>query len=248
MTKITCVVASFMALASQSAFAAEEKNAFQKYVLDGGPTMIPIGLAIAALVTLCIFNFLNLSKSKFVPAGLKAALLEHMANCRVRSAIELGASDPSYLGRLTAYALPNIDATRPDDLGRDKVEDAIADFAVNENRRNMTWVNYVSLIAQAAPMLGLLGTVMGMVGAFSTLETQGAGDPSELAGDISVALLTTMWGLITAIPSLLAYFFFKNRLNNLTSEAHNSIEEMINASVTTINPDAHLSKIPEGLA
>lgn len=248
MIKSSLIATTLLGLASQSAFAAEEKNAFQKFVLDGGVTMIPIGLAIVALLILCIFNALNLGKAKFVPAGLKAALMEHMANCRVRSAIELGASDPSYLGRLVAYALPNIDATRPEDLGRDKVEDAIADFAVNENRRNMTWVNYISLVAQAAPMLGLLGTVIGMVGAFSTLATQGAGDPSALAGDISVALLTTMWGLITAIPSLIAYFFFKNRLNNLTAEAHQSVEELINASVATINPDAHLSKIPEGLA
>src|SRR5690606_21539937 len=180
-----------------------------------GPTMLFIGAAILALIVLVVFNFMNLTKEKFAPEDLKAGLLDHMANCRVRSAIELAASSPSYLGRMLAYSLPNIDATRPEDLGRDHVEDAIADFTINENRKSMTCVNYLSLVAQAAPMLGLLGTVIGMVQAFGILAESGQADPTQLASSISVALLTTMWGLITAIPALLAYFFFKNKLNNL---------------------------------
>lgn len=225
-----------------------DKNALQKYVLDGGPTMIFIGLAVLALIALSVFNFINLTKAKFSPDDLKMALMDHMTNCRVRSAIELAASHPSYLGRMMAYSLPNIDATRPEDLGRDQIEDAMADFSINENRKSMTWVNYISLVAQAAPMLGLLGTVIGMVQAFGILAETGNASPTELAGSISVALLTTMWGLITAIPSLLAYFFFKNRLNNLVAECHHAAEDLLNASIQTVNQDAYLAKIPEGVA
>lgn len=228
--------------------APQEKNALTKYVLDGGTTMIFIGLAVLALIALCVFNVINLTKAKFCPDDLKMALMDHMANCRVRSAIELAASHPSYLGRMMAYSLPNIDATRPEDLGRDQIEDAMADFSINENRKSMTWINYISLVAQAAPMLGLLGTVIGMVAAFGILSESGAADPADLAGSISVALLTTMWGLITAIPALLAYFFFKNRLNNLVADCQHTAEELINASIQTINQDAYLSKIPEGIA
>ncbi|MEM9079538.1 MAG: MotA/TolQ/ExbB proton channel family protein [Verrucomicrobiota bacterium] len=233
---------------SGNLFAAGDSNALQKYVLDGGPTMIFIGLAILALIALCVFNFINLTKSKFAPDDLRAALLEHMTACRVRSAIELSASHPSYLGRMMAYSLPNIDATQPETLGRDHVEDAMADFSINENRKNLTWINYIALVAQAAPMLGLLGTVIGMVSAFGTLSATGQADPGQLAGDISVALLTTMWGLITAIPSLLAYFFFKNRLNSLVADCNHAAEEMINASLQTVNAEAYLAKIPEGVA
>lgn len=225
-----------------------DANALKKYVLDGGPTMIFIGLAVLALIALSVFNFINLTKTKFCPDDLKMALMDHMTNCRVRSAIELAASHPSYLGRMMAYSLPNIDATRPEDLGRDQIEDAIADFSINENRKSMTWVNYISLVAQAAPMLGLLGTVIGMVQAFGILAESGQANPTQLAGSISVALLTTMWGLITAIPSLLAYFFFKNRLNNLVAECHHAAEDLVNASVQTVNQDAYLAKIPEGIA
>ncbi|MGB1128705.1 MAG: MotA/TolQ/ExbB proton channel family protein [Haloferula sp.] len=244
---ITTALLSAPALLAQDT-PAGDKNALQKFVLDGGPTMLFIGLAVLALIALCVFNFINLTKAKYCPDDLKMALMDHMANCRVRSAIELAASHPSYLGRMMAYSLPNIDATRPEDLGRDKIEDAIADFSINENRKGMTWINYISLVAQAAPMLGLLGTVIGMVQAFGILAESGQADPAQLAGSISVALLTTMWGLITAIPSLLAYFFFKNRFNNLVADCHHAAEDLINASVQTVNQDAYLAKIPEGVA
>ena len=228
--------------------AKEKQNALEKWVLAGGWPMILIGLALVALIALCVFNFINLTKAKFCPDDLKAALHDHMANCRVRSAIELSASHPSYLARMMAYSLPNIDATRPEDLGRDFVEDAVADFTINENRRAMMWVSYIALIAQAAPMLGLFGTVYGMVQAFATLGLTGAADPAALAGDISVALLTTFWGLLTAIPSLIAYFYFKNRLNHLVADCHHAGEELLNASIQTVNQDAYLAKIPEGIA
>jgi biopolymer transport protein ExbB len=248
------IAATFTFLASTSLLLAQEtegagdSSALKKYILDGGPTMIFIGLAVLALIALCVFNFINLTKSKFAPDDLRAALLEHMTACRARSAIELAASHPSYLGRMIAYSLPNIDATQPETLGRDQIEDAMADFSISENRKNMTWINYVALIAQAAPMLGLFGTVLGMVNAFGTLSGSGQADPGQLAGDISVALLTTLWGLLTAIPALFAYFFFKNRLNALVADSHHAAEEMINASLQTVNADAYLAKIPEGVA
>jgi biopolymer transport protein ExbB len=225
-----------------------DKSALEKWVLDGGWTMAFIGAAVVAFIALCVFNFINLTKPKFCPDDLKAALMDHMVNCRVRSAIELAASHPSFLGRMMAYALPNIDATRPEDLGRDQIEDAMADFTNNETRKLMTPLNYISLCAQVSPMLGLLGTVLGMVEAFGTLAITGSADPSQLAGSISVALLTTLWGLINAIPCLIGYYYFKNRLNNLIADCHHAAEDMINASLQTVNAEAYLAKIPEGIA
>ena len=244
----TITTTALLLLASAPNLLAADQNALQKYIISGGPTMIFIGVAVLALIALTVFNFINLTKSKFAPDDLRAALLEHMTACRVRSSIELGASHPSYLGRMTAYALPNIDATQPETLGREQVEDAMADFSINENRKNMTWISYIGLVAQAAPMLGLLGTVIGMVSAFSILGETGQADPAQLAGEISVALLTTMWGLITAIPATILYFFFKNKLNGLVADSHRAAEEMLNASLQTVNADAYLTKIPEGVA
>jgi biopolymer transport protein ExbB len=97
-------------------------------------------------------------------------------------------------------------------------------------------------------MLGLLGTVIGMVGAFGTLSEVGSADPSKLAGDISVALLTTLWGLITAIPTIFTFYILKNRYSSLVAECVHSTEEMINAAVATVNADTLYAKIPEGIA
>ena len=89
-------------LAQETNSPIDKKNALQKFVFDGGPTMIFIGLAVLALIALVVFNAINLTKAKFAPDDLKAALMDHMTNCRVRSAIELSASHPSYLGRMMA--------------------------------------------------------------------------------------------------------------------------------------------------
>ena len=206
-------------IVASAAPAPTQDTMLQRWVIDGGPTMIFIGAAIVAFIARAVYNFMALTKTKFCPEDLKAALMDHMVNCRVRSAIELASTHPSYLGRLVAYSFPNIDATRPEDLGRDQVEDAMADFTVNENRKIMTWINYISVCAQASPMLGLLGTVMGMVSAFGTLKVSGGADPSQLAGDISVALLTTLWGLINAIPCIVVFYILKNRVANLVAES-----------------------------
>lgn len=234
--------------AAAPAAAIAKKSMLDRWVIDGGPTMIFIGLAVIAFIALAVYNFMNLTKAKFCPSDLQAALMDHMINCRVRSAIELAASHPSYLGRMVAYAFPNIDATQPENLGRDQVEDAIADFTNNEGRKNMMWINYISLVAQASPMLGLLGTVMGMVSAFATLQTSGAADPSALAGDISVALLTTLWGLLNAIPCIVGYVVLKNKYNSLVADSVHAAEEMINAAIATVNADTLYAKIPEGIA
>jgi biopolymer transport protein ExbB len=234
--------------AQEAAAPPPSQSMLQVWVIDGGPTMFFIGAAVVAFIALAVYNFMALTKAKFCPDDLKAALLDHMANCRVRSAIELAATHPSYLGRMVAYSFPNIDATRPDDLGRDKVEDAMADFVNNENRKIMTWINYISVCAQASPMLGLLGTVLGMVSAFATLKTSGASDPGQLAGDISVALLTTLWGLINAIPCIVVFYILKNRFATLVADTTHASEELINAAVATVNADTLYAKIPEGIA
>jgi biopolymer transport protein ExbB len=247
---VTTGLVTMPALFAQAAAGTtvEKKTLLQKWVIDGGPTMLFIGAAIVAFIALTVFNFMNMTKAKYCPDDLKMALMDHMTNVRVRSAIELAASHPSYLGRLVAYSFPNIDATRPEDLGRDQVEDAMADFSSNETRKSMTWINYISLCAQASPMLGLLGTVIGMVGCFGTLAESGSADPSQLAGDISVALLTTLWGLVNAIPCISMFFFFKNRLTALTAESIKAAEDMMNAATATVNADTIYAKIPEGIA
>jgi len=80
---------------------------------------------------------------------------------------------------------------------------------ISRSKRLFGWLTLIfGLGVVIPPMIGLIGTVIGMVGAFGTLETSGASDPGELAGDISIALLTTFWGMIFAVLSLIPFVIF----------------------------------------
>ncbi len=226
--------------------AKEKATAFDN-LMDAGLWMVPLYIASIAMVALIVYNFIQLTKTKFNPDDLKLALLDHMANCRVRSAIEVSSTSPTYLGRLMANALPHVDATDPETLGREQVEDAIAEFTVRENPSHMTWIGYLGVIGQIAPMLGLLGTVAGMMGAFNTLAAEGQADPSSLAGDIGLAMVTTLSGLVIAIPSIFFYFLLRNRFNGLVAACHLDSSDMLDASYQAVNADQAMAKVPEGL-
>jgi len=228
--------------------AADESKSLMDKILDAGYFMLPIGILSVLMITLAVFNALQLSRKKFAPQALKDSILGNMSDVRVRSSIDEAAQDPSYLGRLVATAYPLVDATDPESLGREKVEDAIADFSIRENSRYMSWVGYFSVIAQAAPMIGLFGTVAGMIMAFDTMGLSGGADPSQLASDISLALITTAGGLVVAIPSIFCFYIFKNRFNKLVSEAQESAVEGLEYAIATVNADQQLAKVPEGIS
>ncbi|MBR5522185.1 MAG: MotA/TolQ/ExbB proton channel family protein [Akkermansia sp.] len=238
-------------LALSTAFAQEaevtEKSMLDKWVIEGGWTMIPLVILLAATIFLIVYCIMSLGKSKFCPEDLRSQLIALMTECRVQSAIQLATTSPTYLGRLVAYALPNIDANRPEDLGKDGIEDAIVDFANNERPTLMKYVDMLALSGSLAPSIGLFGTVQGMVEAFAILSATGQADPTQLAGSISVALLTTFWGLIISIIAMPAFFFLKKKAQALEAECVNTIEEMVNTSINVINAEAQLARIPEGL-
>jgi biopolymer transport protein ExbB len=90
-------------------------------------------------------------------------------------------------------------------------------------------LEYLNVLGNIAPMLGLFGTVYGMIVAFQTLvEEGGSADPGKLAAGISTALVTTFWGLIVAMPALAAYALIRNKIDALTSEGILIAEELIN--------------------
>lgn len=245
---IAFLAPDLMAQDGAEAGGDEAPKTLMDKIIDAGLFMVPIGILSILMITLAVFNALQLSKKKFSPPELKDAILANMSEVRVRSSIDAAAQDPSYLGRLAATAYPLVDATDPETLGRTKVEDAIADFSIRENSRYMSWIGYFSVIAQAAPMIGLFGTVAGMILAFDTMGLSGGADPSQLAGNISLALMTTAGGLVVAIPSIFCFYIFKNRFNKLVSEAQEATVEGLDYAVAAVNADQQLAKVPEGIS
>ena len=226
--------------------AATQKSMLDKWVVDGGWTMIPLVILFFITLVLVTYCVMQLNKKNFAPAPLRDELVSLMTECRVQSAIKLATESPTYLGRLVAYALPNVDANKPEDLGKDAVSDAVADFTANERPALMRYVDLLALAGSTAPTIGLFGTIQGMVEAFGVLAETGQADPTTLAGSISVALLTTFWGLIISLIALPVFYFLNKNAKAREAECINAVEDMMNAAINTLNGEAMLARIPEG--
>jgi biopolymer transport protein ExbB len=100
----------------------------------------------------------------------------------------------------------------------------VAEHNTSELTRSVEWLN---VIGNVSPMLGLLGTVWGMIGAFFEIVASGSPDPRLLANDIGVALVTTLLGLAVAIPSLCVYAAMSNRIEDITNDAILAVDELI---------------------
>lgn len=169
-------------------------------ILAGGWLMVPILLCSTLAVAIVIERFWSLRRSRVIPDGVSEMVegwasreeldLRHLNQLRSGSA----------LGRVLAAALSN--RNRPRDLIKEAVEDT-GRHVVHELER---FLNTLGTIAGIAPLLGLLGTVIGMIKVFSAIMIHGVGNANELAGGISEALITTAAGLTVAIP---AYFFYR---------------------------------------
>jgi biopolymer transport protein ExbB len=108
--------------------------------------------------------------------------------------------------------------------GKAVTEEGMTGELAKENSRMQTWISYLSVIGVCAPMIGLLGTVTGMIKAFATLGSSGIGDPSSLSAAIGEVLIATASGLFIAIPAFGAFYFLRNRALN----AIHRIEDVIN--------------------
>ncbi len=235
-----------LVFAQEEGEAATKKSMIDKWVVDGGWTMIPLVILFFLTLMLVVYVAMQLNKKYFAPAALRDELVALMSECRVQSAIKLATESPTYLGRLVAYALPNVDANRPEDLGKDAVSDAVTDFTANERPNLMRFVDLLALAGSTAPTIGLFGTIQGMVEAFGVLAETGQADPTTLAGSISVALLTTFWGLIISLIALPVFYFQKKIAQSREADCVNAVEDMMNAAINTLNGEAMLARIPEG--
>lgn len=184
-------------------------------IIAGGWLMAPILLCSTLAVAIIIERFWTLRKSKVTPAGLNTTVEDWAARHELdqRHLTQLRAGSP--LGRIYAAALDNRKRSR--EIIKEAVEDS-GRHVVHELER---FLNTLGTIAGISPLLGLLGTVIGMIEVFSTIMVAGVGDANVLAGGISKALITTAAGLTVAIPSYFFYRFFRG----MVSEYVISMEE-----------------------
>ena len=195
---------------------------FMDRIEEGGWAMWPLGLMSAAIIALTVYCLMDLKKSNFYTPALVESLNGHMANTDLEGLITESQASPQLLGRMMAPAAIYIAEEGYTKKDNDLIRDIIAETSIKETRGRAKLINYFSVISQAAPMMGLLGTVSGMIKAFGNLAASGMGDPSKLADNISEALITTASGLIIALPAVFLYFFFRDKLDQhiATCEEH----------------------------
>ncbi len=179
---------------------------------EGGWAMYPLGLTALFMFFLIFYCWRETAAAKFVPRPILRPLTDALAARDIDQAQGIAADAPSVLTRSLVSGLMK---ARPSlqDANRDKVEAAFVDNMEAEDSAISQWINYLNVVAAVAPMIGLLGTVSGMISAFQTIGQVGMGDPTALAGDIGEALITTATGLTIGIPAMVFYFIFRNRLS-----------------------------------
>jgi biopolymer transport protein ExbB len=157
---------------------------------------------------------MTIRRKELMPEGLSDQVRDLLWNGRLNEANQICQQNPSLL----SFILLNGFAEADD--GWSEVEKALEDATAEQSARLFRKIEYLSVIGNIAPMVGLLGTVMGMIFAFQRVaSTQGAAGAGDLAEGIYQALVTTVGGLIVAIPSLGAFAIFRNRLDQLVAEA-----------------------------
>ena len=208
-------------------------------ILAGGWLMIPILLCSTLAVAIIIERFWTLRKSKVTPDGLGAMVEDWAARDELdlRHLSQLRTGSP--LGRVLASAMDNRE--RPREVIKEAVEDT-GRHVIHDMER---FLNTLGTIAGISPLLGLLGTVIGMIKVFSAIMVSGVGDANVLAGGISEALITTAAGLTVAIPSYFFYRFFRG----MVSEYVISMEEKAISVIDAIERggDEHVDYSPVGV-
>ncbi len=178
-------------------------------VKAGGWLMLPILLCSVVSLAIVIERFWTLRRQRIAPKGLVTQVWQmarqgHIDRKRLQ-ALRTG----SPLGRVLAAGL--INARREREVMKEAIEDT-GRHVVHDLQR---FLNTLGTIAAITPLLGLLGTVIGMIKVFAVITSEGVGDASVLAGGISEALITTAAGLSVAIPTVMFYRYFMGRVDDL---------------------------------
>lgn len=179
-----------------------------EFIRAGGWLMIPIILSSVIAMAIIIERFLSLRVGKVIPASDIQRARELAASGNVTDAHLSELRNGSVVGSVLATGLAS--RSLPRHVLKENVEEA-GRHAVHKLER---YLNALGTIAAITPLMGLLGTVLGMITAFSKITQVGVGDPASVAGGISQALFTTAAGIFVAIVAMIFHRYFKGRVDN----------------------------------
>ena len=186
--------------------AKDASKSVWQHIKDGGPIMVFIGICSVATVYLIVDGLMRYTNfKKTVPPEHVDALKSLFRSGDYVGAYKFCKSNPSPVTNVCRAALTMAGE------GKHAAEEAMFAEVSKENARMQYFISYLSVIGVCTPMIGLLGTVFGMISAFSTLGTSGIGDPSKLSAAIGEVLIATASGLLIAIPAFFSFYWLRNR-------------------------------------
>ena len=201
-------------------------------VITGGWLMLPILLCSVVVGAICLERWWTLRREEVMPAELLSQLQSSQTwSSDSKALAELAVASP--LGYVIAAGLNGIDLHTE---AFQRVMQSTIDNVAHELERYLT---LVGIIASITPLMGILGTVFGMIDVFSTLVSAGQGDAKMLAGGIATALVTSAAGLSVAIPALIAHRFFLRKVDELILEIDSISQRFFDRLRVDVSAHAH---------
>jgi len=218
-----------LALTSPLAFAAEggrEENLNMiQTIIKGGPLIVMIWIGILGtsmtMLTFIIQLFITMRDEQLAPSALVESLESTIRAGNYQEAWEICRANKAYVAQVLKGALERLGR------GKEAVETALVEHGIREAQTLKTKNSYLSVIGVIAPMIGLLGTVIGMMGAFAVLGASGVAEPRTLALRIGEVLTATASGLFIAIPAFIFYYYFRNRGTIVLVNADDKLNRII---------------------
>jgi len=196
----------------------EDINGGEKSIIDmfraGGWAMYPLTLLSIGGFGLIVYNFIAVRPEPILNTSATVQIDKALEELDIEKVKSICQESPSPTTSIIEAGMARVDVNNYDP---EQVKEAIEESSAEELSGPFVLINYLSVVGSLSPMVGLLGTVSGMVKAFNVIEAEGAGSAQALAGNISEALITTATGMIVGIPAMFFFFFFKNRYGKITS-------------------------------
>ncbi len=192
----------------------------------GGPLMVPILLCSFFALGIVIEKLIHFSTIQTNVSQLKANIFGLIKNNKIKEAVQLCEASPSPIAKILKAGVLKFGASR------EEIKETMEDASLFEVPKLENRLGALATIAHISPLLGLLGTVTGMTTCFHTIQVRAASlnpvTPGDLAGGIGEALITTVAGLMVAIPTFVAYNYCVSRVNRFTLEMERAATELVN--------------------
>lgn len=187
----------------------------------GGWMMFPLLISSILAIGIVAERFWSLQSKRIAPPELITQIWQWLRFDQVDKQHVLILQNSSPLGQILAAGLISRSSSR--EITKENIEDVGRHVTLSLERN----LNTLGTIAAIAPLMGLLGTVIGMIKVFAVITTEGVGNPETLAGGISEALITTATGLLVAIPTLIFYRYFRGKINHLVVDMEEQAMKLI---------------------